>query len=658
MSSTSVLLELDTVKDVVEALSNFYVPTSSPHHSDVDIAEVSAADEVSMTQVGTDATKWYSNSYSNWGMSTWSWLQSSWGDSQWGDERWGVDGVKELFAKGDPFTKDAAQSRVNLFQSRSSAIVQQLRQDNASGLQWLEMWGRTGSRVVNGVYDLPWHDTPDRNTRLDNLPPEQWAKIQFSLVQYDRYEERDGTQAIIEREPSFSGPMVAKLLFAAHVQWDERHRKLTEIRMGMARLKEILQSLQQDEIAAMTRLGDLECHIYRLQRLEQSLPFDILLPIGENADRPTCRNLSLTSRQVCSVVRPYVFRDLHVSTTQNLPKLIAFMSRSSNEKIAACVRSLTFHCNNGHWPPDSDRATDLLDQVVQLVGAIPVRSLCFEGLGGAMEEMVFSWNGQGLLSAVGVSTELACLELCDCTLEPDDLADILSFEGRTLSAVKLARPTESQKMVGWTPGKKARNPVLVAGLFVAGRPWDVRELRYTPKVSVTEPVTVEGLERLFDTSLAQTLEQFWVYAPFHNEALEWVTDVANVLSSWIIRMPNLNTVGLAMIISPDVALRFSWNPRTHRFIFQEARIHDRLCYRYTEQKLSTVSFFAFLKNLATAPYHGWDQVKDGWELYNCFVGLEDRYSASWCVGTFGQGDASACWVTDLWDHARYSRRSF
>ncbi|THU96427.1 hypothetical protein K435DRAFT_892592 [Dendrothele bispora CBS 962.96] len=244
----------------------------------------------------------------------------------------------------------AAESRVEAFKARSSVIVDHLHNDNASGLHWLEMWGRTGTRVRQGLWRVehPWDDTPGRDTRLDNLSPEEWAKIQLSLVQYDRYEDRDGT--FIERDPSFSGPMVAKLLFAAHVQWDEHHSRLREIRMGIARLKAVLQSLQQDEVAAMSRLHELECHIYCLERLEQcafflvrsalnvkplttdnyictlnlnpptahqrlplsaamlalsiSLPFDILHPIVENADRPTVRNLYLTSRQAHHIHKP------------------------------------------------------------------------------------------------------------------------------------------------------------------------------------------------------------------------------------------------------------------------------------------------------------------------------------------------------------------
>ncbi|THV00645.1 hypothetical protein K435DRAFT_854566 [Dendrothele bispora CBS 962.96] len=290
MSSPSELL---TVEQVIESLSDVLVPTPQ-HEQDIEIPEVVSNFQPNAERVDHDTdiaparaepASWAHER--NWGVYTWSWLKrSAWDFSEWGaDPDWGADGVKlpprpvepnnrnwpyclkKLFANGSPFTKDAAQSRVNDFKTRTPGIVQHLRRDKASGLGWLEMWASRESRVANCLSNLPWNDTPGRDTRLDHLPPEEWAKIQLSLVQYDRYQDCDGN--MVEREPSFSGPMVAKLLFAAHVQWDEHHRRLAQVRTGIAQLKEMMQSLQEEEIAAMSHLHHLECHIYRLQRLEQ-----------------------------------------------------------------------------------------------------------------------------------------------------------------------------------------------------------------------------------------------------------------------------------------------------------------------------------------------------------------------------------------------------
>ncbi|THV00646.1 hypothetical protein K435DRAFT_793988 [Dendrothele bispora CBS 962.96] len=409
------------------------------------------------------------------------------------------------------------------------------------------------------------------------------------------------------------------------------------------------------------------------------LPIDILVPIGENADRPTVRNLCLTSRQVCTVVRPYVFRDLHVSSTQNLPKLIAFMSRSSNRNIAACVHSLTFHCNNGHWP--SDKATALLDQVIQLVDAIPVRSLCFEGLGGGMGTETlqpYAWTGEGLLNAVGVAGNLGCLEISDSLFSPDGLADLLSFDGRGLRVFKMTRVAVDVGANGdlavlnlgrWMVGRRQPGDsskveclqlfdcnvwalVLVACVLFAGHHWHVRELRFMPKVRPNMASTVEGLQRLLDTTLPERLEQLWFYAP-PNHALRWTSDVADLLSSCLSRMPSLHTVGLAMILNTDVALRFTWNPRTLEFSFLETRFQDTRRYRSTEQKLDKASFFAFLNSLAKYPSSPWSSLEDGWQLYQCHMVQDDRYKASWTFGTFEKSDISTAWLTALLEFSDY-----
>ncbi|THU96435.1 hypothetical protein K435DRAFT_858551 [Dendrothele bispora CBS 962.96] len=165
-------------------------------------------------------------------------------------------------------------------------------------------------------------------------------------------------------------------------------------------------------------------------------------------------------------------------------------------------------------------ATTLLDQVIELVSAIPVRSLCFEGLGGAMGQETLqmdAWTGEGLLNAVGLSTELARLEISDCTFSPDGLADLLSFDGRSLRVLKLtsiavdvgvngdqALLSLERWMVG--PRQPAQSStvdclqlfgcntlalVLVACIFVTGHHWVVRELRFKPNLVTRMPTTVE-----------------------------------------------------------------------------------------------------------------------------------------------------------------------
>jgi hypothetical protein len=171
------------------------------------------------------------------------------------------------------------------------------------------------------------------------------------------------------------------------------------------------------------------------------LPLDILVPICQHADTRTIRRMCTINRATCRIVRPFVFKNLHIMTKRIVTKLIEFGSRNGNEHIATGTETITFYRDHRGWP------AILAEEIEALLAVFQARKVIFFSLGGGYMFRIgrnfrpHEWGGTdiGLSRALnaGLGINLSAVRLWNCTFEEDGLADVLDFNRGCLQEISL-----------------------------------------------------------------------------------------------------------------------------------------------------------------------------------------------------------------------------